>query len=97
MPVFICLLGPESEKFFSLLANSAGHRLDDQRVALRTLPGIQNGGTTSATGGKDDLCYMVTKVQVSPICNSVNLTQRLYKCNQQDGNTCTLSEIQMDK
>ncbi|KAF0032832.1 hypothetical protein F2P81_015122 [Scophthalmus maximus] len=58
---------PDSEKFFTLLSNTQDRRLDDQRASLLPLPGIQNGGGTSASGaaGMDTnhLCYMVSKVQ----------------------------------
>uniref|UniRef100_A0A3Q2YE21 Uncharacterized protein n=1 Tax=Hippocampus comes TaxID=109280 RepID=A0A3Q2YE21_HIPCM len=54
--------GPDSDKFFNMLAKSQGKRLDDQRVCLPSLPGIQNGGSTHKDSSY--LCYMVSKVQV---------------------------------
>lgn len=67
--MFPCLIfqGLDSEMFFSLLANTQSGRLDDQRVSLPTLPGLQKETPKTATGGDSGyLCYMVSKVQVSP-------------------------------
>ncbi|XP_077475599.1 uncharacterized protein LOC144088800 isoform X2 [Stigmatopora argus] len=74
--------GPHSDKFFSLLANSLGKRLDDQRASLRPLPRVQNGGATQTR--KPDanyLCYMVSKVQGSRLddqrCSAPQVLQNL--------------------
>ncbi|AWP19087.1 putative G-protein-signaling modulator 2-like [Scophthalmus maximus] len=76
---------PDSEKFFTLLSNTQDRRLDDQRASLLPLPGIQNGGGTSASGaaGMDTnhLCYMVSKVQGSRMdeqrCSAPQILQNL--------------------
>ncbi|XP_061604248.1 uncharacterized protein LOC133465438 isoform X6 [Phyllopteryx taeniolatus] len=58
--------GPDSDKFFNMLANSQGKRLDDQRVSLPSLPGIQNGGASQPSNADASyLCYMISKVQGS--------------------------------
>lgn len=58
------LLDPET--FFDLLAHTQSHRLDDQRVSLPSLPGLQKESNTS-NGDSNYLCYMVSKVQVCMI------------------------------
>lgn len=59
---------PDSDKFFSLLANTQSRRLDDQRVSLPSLPGLQKEQETSTSGSDSSyLCYMVSKVQVSTV------------------------------
>ncbi|CAJ1075271.1 uncharacterized protein LOC120574510 isoform X1 [Xyrichtys novacula] len=56
----------DSEMFFNLLANTQSNRLDDQRVSLPSLPGLQNEKATFNAGGDSSyLCYMVSKVQGS--------------------------------
>ncbi|XP_057673620.1 uncharacterized protein LOC130904694 isoform X2 [Corythoichthys intestinalis] len=74
--------GPDSDKFFNMLANSQGKRLDDQRVTLPSLPGIQNGGATKTPNPDASyLCYMVSKVQGSRLddqrCSAPHVLQNL--------------------
>lgn len=71
----------DPEKFFSLLANSQGRRLDDQRLSLASLPGIQNGNTKSNPASEADagnLCNVIARAQVG------HLTDWRYKRCFQD-------------
>ncbi|XP_061761222.1 uncharacterized protein LOC133555829 isoform X2 [Nerophis ophidion] len=52
----------DSDKLFNLLPNTQSHRLDDQRVSLPSLPGIDTKDQPSASDSSY-LCYMVSKVQ----------------------------------
>ncbi|KAL3053579.1 hypothetical protein OYC64_005995 [Pagothenia borchgrevinki] len=56
----------DPEMLFSLLTNAQSRRLDDQRVSLPSLPGLQNKEAPS-TAEEDSsyLCFMVSKVQDS--------------------------------
>ncbi|XP_061701601.1 uncharacterized protein LOC133514175 isoform X2 [Syngnathoides biaculeatus] len=72
----------DSDKFFNMLANSQGNRLDDQRVSLPSLPGIQNGGASRPSQADASyLCYMVSKVQGSRLddqrCSAPHVLQNL--------------------
>ncbi|XP_058508866.1 uncharacterized protein LOC131475060 [Solea solea] len=65
LPISTLNAGPDSEKLFNLLANTQSHRLDDQRMTLPSLPGLQKENATSTAGDSGYLCYMVSKVQGS--------------------------------
>ena len=84
--VLVCCLlpGPDSERFFSLLSNTQGRRLDDQRVTLPSLPGIRNGGPTSTAEapGSSQMLYMVSKVQVGPIPPRTLTVRQQWLCQQ---------------
>ncbi|KAK7940463.1 hypothetical protein WMY93_003789 [Mugilogobius chulae] len=52
--------------FLNVLANSQSRRLDDQRVSLPSLPGIDKDSSNSNSNPESNyLCYMVSKVQGS--------------------------------
>ncbi|XP_017280750.1 uncharacterized protein LOC108241243 [Kryptolebias marmoratus] len=57
-------LNIDPEMFFNFLALTQSRRLDDQRLFLPSLPGLQNDNSTS-NGDASYLCYLVSKVQGS--------------------------------
>lgn len=58
--------GLDSEAFMTLLSNSQSRRMDDQRVSLPSLPGLDNDKASSTANPESNyLCYMVSKVQGS--------------------------------
>lgn len=65
----------DPEQFFQLVANFQSGRLDDQRVTLRALPGIQNSSTGTKRENNKTLAPKITLTPASPaapkkVCSS---------------------------
>ncbi|XP_043091424.1 uncharacterized protein LOC122341842 [Puntigrus tetrazona] len=56
----------DPEQFFKLVANFQSRRLDDQRVALGTLPGIQTSSTGTTREKSQTLAPKITLTPASP-------------------------------
>ncbi|XP_023813256.1 Purkinje cell protein 2 homolog isoform X2 [Oryzias latipes] len=80
------------ETFFDLLAHTQSHRLDDQRVSLPSLPGLQKESNTS-NGDSNYLCYMVSKVQDSRLNDQRCSLPEIQKSTSSLKPSCSTSYI----
>ncbi|XP_028310712.1 uncharacterized protein LOC114468176 isoform X2 [Gouania willdenowi] len=83
--------GAVSDDFLNILANSQSRRLDDQRVSLPSLPGLDTNKDNKSAGESGYLCYMVSKVQGSRMEDQRCSLPQIFPDKQKSGSGATRS------